>query len=153
MSNRVSTGERQDRSGPLAVELLAAHGIMCAPPTVVSDDIDQIQQALREAIASGARVILTTGGTGIMPLDVTPEAVEPLLHTQLIGVAEQIRAAGLRNTPMAGLSRGIVGVTGREPTSALVVCAPGSTGGVRDTVEVVGPLVSHILHQLDFGDH
>ncbi|HZK05749.1 MAG TPA: MogA/MoaB family molybdenum cofactor biosynthesis protein [Actinomycetaceae bacterium] len=153
VSDRVSTGERTDRSGPLAVELLAGHGIVCGAPLVVCDDVGQIQQAVRDAIAGGARVIVTAGGTGIMPRDVTPEAIEPLLHTQLAGVAEQIRAAGLQNTPMAGLSRGPVGVTGRDATSALVVCSPGSTGGVRDTVGVIGPLVPHILHQLDFGDH
>ena len=103
--------------------------------------------------ASGARVVLTTGGTGVTPRDLTPEGTAPLLTARLEGVEAQIRAYGLTKTPLSGLSRGLVGVTSREATGALVVNAPGSRGGVKDTVAVVGPLVPHVLEQLGGGDH
>ena len=153
VSDRALSGEREDKSGPLAVELLAGYGVECPPPMVVPDEIPLIQDALRAALAGGARVIVTTGGTGIMPRDVTPEAVAPLIHTELPGIAEQIRAAGLASTPLAGLTRTAVGVTSRDESGAFVVCAPGSPGGVRDTIGVVGPLIEHIIDQLASGDH
>lgn len=153
VSDRVAAGAREDRSGPLAVQLLSEYDVECAAPTVVPDEVGQIRAAVQGAVAGGARVVLTTGGTGVSPRDVTPEAVAGLLRAELPGVAEQIRAAGLASTPLAVLSRGVVGVVGPDPGSALVVCAPGSTGGVRDTVAVVGPLVGHIVDQLLGGDH
>nr|NLD41542.1 MogA/MoaB family molybdenum cofactor biosynthesis protein [Actinomycetales bacterium] len=151
VSDRVSAGTREDRSGPLAVTLLADHGVVCAPPVVVPDEVEAIRTAIRVAVAAGSAVVVTTGGTGISPRDVTPDAVAPLLRAELTGVAEQIRRRGLESTPLAGLSRGLVGVT--EDAPALVVCAPGSSGGVRDSLEVVGPLIGHILDQLAGGDH
>jgi len=99
------------------------------------------------------RVVLTTGGTGVTPRDLTPEATAPLLETRIEGIEAQIRAHGLTKTPLAGLSRGLVGVTSRGDDGALVVNAPGSRGGVKDTVAVVGPLVPHVLEQLGGGDH
>lgn len=153
VSDRALSGEREDKSGPLAVKLLAGYGVECPAPTVVPDEVPLIQDALRAALAGGARVIVTTGGTGIMPRDVTPEAVAPLIHTELPGIAEQIRAVGLASTPLAGLTRTAVGVTSRDESGAFVVCAPGSPGGVRDTIGVVGPLIGHIIDQLASGDH
>ena len=97
--------------------------------------------------------MLTTGGTGVTPSDLTPEGTAPLLAARLEGLEAQIRAHGLTKTPLAGLSRGLVGVTGRGADGALVVNAPGSRGGVKDTVAVIGPLVPHVLEQLGDGDH
>jgi molybdenum cofactor synthesis domain-containing protein len=124
-----------------------------AEVVVVPDDVEAIRAAITTAVGSGARVVFTTGGTGVTPRDMTPEATAPLLECVLLGIAEQIRAAGLAVTPLAGLSRGLVGVTSRDTSGALVVNAPGSPGGVRDAIGVVGPLVPHILAQLGGGDH
>ena len=112
-----------------------------------------MRRALRAAVAGGARVVLTTGGTGVTPHDLTPEATAPLLVARLEGIEAQIRSYGLTMTPLAGLSRGLVGVTSREADGALVVNAPGSRGGVKDTISVIGPLVPHVLEQLGGGDH
>lgn len=153
VSDRCAAGEREDRSGPLARDLLAAHGVAVDDVVVVPDDVAEVRAAITAALRAGARVVLTTGGTGVTPRDITPEATAPLLATELPGVAERIRAAGLASTPLAILSRGLVGVTSRDGDGALVVNAPGSTGGVRYTVTVVGPLVAHVLSQLGGGDH
>ncbi|AOZ73049.1 molybdenum cofactor biosynthesis protein [Boudabousia tangfeifanii] len=153
VSDRCHRGTREDKSGPLAVEMLAEYDVICPAPTVIPDEIDLIQQAIKDAIAMGARVVLTTGGTGVTPRDLTPEATAPLLVAQLPGLAEQVRNYGLAKTPLAGLSRGLVGVTSREADGVLVINAPGSSGGVRDTVDVLGPLVPHVLEQLGGGDH
>lgn len=153
VSDRICAGRREDRSGPLAVELLADFGVECPAPTVVPDEVGDIQQAVRAALTAGARVIVTSGGTGVTPRDHTPEALAPLLECELPGVAEQIRHAGLAKTPLAGLSRGPVGVTGRGDDAAFVIAAPGSPGGVRDSLEVAGPLIPHVLEQLGGGDH
>lgn len=153
VSDRCFAGTREDRSGPLAVELLAGHGVRVDGVVVVPDEVGAIRAAVRAAGAGGARLVLTNGGTGVTPRDVTPEATAPLLECQLPGVAEQIRHAGLAKTPLAGLSRGLVGVTSRAADGVVVVNAPGSTGGVRDTIGVIGPLLPHILEQLGGGDH
>ena len=142
VSDRCYAGTREDASGPLAAKV-----------KLIPDGIEEVTQALREAIAAGARVILTTGGTGVTPRDLTPEGTAPLLAVRLDGLAEQVRAYGLAKTPLASLSRGLVGVTSREADGVLIVNAPGSRGGVKDTVEVIGPLVPHVLEQLGGGDH
>lgn len=153
VSDRCARGEREDRSGPLAAHLLADHDVVVDSVRVVPDGVEPVRRALEEAIGAGARVVLTTGGTGVTPQDLTPEATAPLLVARLEGIEAQIRAHGLTNTPLAGLSRGLVGVTGRHADGALVVNAPGSRGGVADAVAVVGPLIPHVLEQLDGGDH
>ena len=153
VSDRCAAGEREDASGPLAVELLRAHGVIVEEVVVVPDGAEPVHTAIAEAVASGARVVLTTGGTGVTPRDLTPEGTAPLLTARLEGIEAQIRAYGLTKTPLSGLSRGLVGVTSREATGALVVNAPGSRGGVKDAVDVVGPLVPHVLEQLGGGDH
>lgn len=152
VSDRCSAGEAEDLSGPLAVCLLADYGVD-ATLVVVPDDIDAIRGAIRGAEADGARFILTTGGTGVSPRDVTPEATEPLLSTRIDGMADAVRRRGENSVASAVLSRGLVGVTRRSGEGALVVNAPGSRGGVADAVAVVGPLISHVLDQLGGGDH
>ncbi|WP_371177364.1 MogA/MoaB family molybdenum cofactor biosynthesis protein [Buchananella felis] len=153
VSDRCSRGEATDLSGPLAAKLLAEYGVEARQVDVVPDDQTQIQAAIGRAIAAGARLVFTTGGTGVSPRDVTPEATAPLLAARLDGVADAIRRRGEQHAPMACLSRGLVGITSRGPQAALVVNAPGSRGGVSDAVEVVGPLISHVIDQLNGGDH
>ena len=153
VSDRCVSGEREDLSGPLAQRLLAEHNVIVDAVDLVPDGVEPVREAIRRAVAGGARVVLTTGGTGVTPRDLTPEATAPLLETRIEGIEAQIRAHGLTKTPLAGLSRGLVGVTSRGAEGALVVNAPGSRGGVKDTVAVVGPLVPHVLEQLGGGDH
>ncbi|CAM2901909.1 molybdenum cofactor biosynthesis protein B [Actinomyces slackii] len=153
VSDRCAEGRREDLSGPLAVELLARHGVIAPGVVVVPDGVEPVREAIEAAVAGGARVVLTTGGTGVTPRDLTPEGTAPLLQARMEGLEAQIRAHGLTKTPLAGLSRGLVGVTSREAQGALVVNAPGSRGGVKDTVAVIGPLVPHVLEQLGGGDH
>ena len=153
VSDRCAAGTRPDKSGPRAVEALAAHGVVCPEPVVVTDDVPQIRAAIETALNGGARLVFTTGGTGVTPRDNTPEATEPFVATRLPGLETQILNHGLTKTPLAGLSRGIVGVTGRGGDAAVIVNAPGSSGGVRDAIEVIGPLMPHLLEQLGGGDH
>ncbi len=153
VSDRCFAGQRADASGPLARDLLTAMGVRVDQVMVVPDGIDPVRAAIQAAIDDGRRLIFTTGGTGISPRDWTPEATEPLLAAQLPGLAEQIRQRGLGMAHAAMLSRGLVGVTGRVTGASLVINAPGSPGGVRDAVAVLGPVLAHILGQLDGLDH
>lgn len=153
VSDRCAAGQAVDRSGPLAAELLRGLGVEQVDVVVVPDGVGPVRGAIVAALEDGCRLVVTTGGTGISPRDLTPEATEPLLAARIDGLAEQIRARGAGAAPAAGLSRGLVGITSRDAGAALVVNAPGSTGGVRDAVAVVGPLLGHILDQLAGGDH
>lgn len=148
VSDRVASGERADASGPLAVAMLESADYRVAA-TCVADGVDSVQSALREALASGARLIITTGGTGVSPRDLTPEATGPLLEKSLPGIPELFRAEGVKKSTHAALTRGLVGVVGR----ALVVNLPGSPKAVSESIAVLLPLVPHILDQLDGGDH
>lgn len=149
VSDRCAAGEAEDTSGPLAKQLLAEYGVEVSNIIVVPDEPDQIAGAMQEAVSANARVIFTTGGTGIAQRDVTPDATARFIAMELDGLAHQIRMHGLKATPYAALSRGKVGLTSRYPGGALVVNAPGSNGGVKDALAVVGPLINHILSILD----
>lgn len=153
VSDRASAGTYTDRSGPLAVSLLAEHGIDAAL-SVVPDEPAEIRRGIRTAIKRGARVVVTTGGTGIAPRDVTPQVTAEMLTLALPGVVDEIRRRGAEQVPSAVLSRAEAGIvtSGKRP-AAFVVNAPGSAGGVRDTIAVIGPLAAHIVDQLDGGDH
>lgn len=152
VSDRCWRGEAEDLSGPLAARLLADYGID-ASLLLVPDELEAIQEAIASASKEGARLVFTTGGTGLAPRDVTPEATEALLSTRIHGLEDAMRRAGEGHAPAAALSRGLVGVTSRDPGGVIVVNAPGSSGGVKDAVGVIGPLVAHILDQLAGGDH
>lgn len=154
VSDRVSAGERQDRSGPIAVELLEAAG-HDVTASVVPDGADEVEAVLRASLAAGHRLVITSGGTGLSPRDRTPEGTAPVLDREVPGLAELLRSEGARQTPFAVLSRGLVGIvdaTGSAP-GALVVNLPGSTAGVRQGLEVLLPLVDHVLDQIAGGDH
>ena len=148
-SNRSAAGVREDQSGELLATAVADWGFQLLSRTVVPDEMAAIQQAVRTALTAGARLVLTTGGTGVTPTDVTPEAVLPLLDKEIPGIAERLRAAGGDRVPTSVLSRGVAGLIG----DALVVTLPGSPGGVRDGIAVLQPLVGHVLDQAAGGDH
>lgn len=149
VSDSVSAGVNPDRSGPLAVELLADLGFAVSGPVVVPDGVDSVHQAVSAACRSGARLVFTTGGTGISPRDLTPEAVEGLVTARLSGVEAALLERNRQAGPLGMLSRPVVGISTRAAGAALVVCSPGSPGAVRDTVEVLTPVLGHVLAVLD----
>jgi molybdenum cofactor synthesis domain-containing protein len=148
-SNRASAGVYADRSGQALAEGLRGLGFTVDGPHVCRDDVETLAEVLREAVASGADVVLTTGGTGLSPTDVTQEATRTVLEREAPGIAEALRRYGAETVPTSVLSRGIAGTTGRT----LIVNLPGSTGGVRDGLTVLGPLLPHVVSQLRGGDH
>lgn len=148
-SNRAAAGVYEDTTGPLIVTALQDAGFEVTGPVVVPDG-DPVGEAIREALADGARAVITTGGTGLTPTDRTPEVTRPLLDREVPGIAESIRAFGVANgVPTAALSRGLAGVAGQ----ALVVNLPGSRGGVKDGLAVVIPLLRHSVEQIVGSDH
>lgn len=148
-SNRSAAGIRADESGQLAAVRLTNAGYDVISQVVVADDVAQIRAAVTSAVTDGARIVLTTGGTGLTPTDSTPEAVTPLLDRQIPGIAEALRQTNRDQVPTAILSRGVAGVIG----SALVVTMPGSPGGVRDAMQLLLPILDHVLDQIGGGDH
>jgi molybdenum cofactor synthesis domain-containing protein len=148
-SNRAAAGVYEDTAGPVIVKALTELGFEVTGPVVVPDG-QPLAHAIREALDAGARAILTTGGTGLTPTDLTPEMTRPFLEREVTGVAEAIRAYGAsKGVPTAALSRGLAGISG----DALIVNLPGSKGGVKDGLAVVGPLLRHAIEQIVGSDH
>ena len=148
-SNRAAAGVYEDATGPLLVDLLVSLGFQCAAPIVVPDG-DPVGGAISAEVEAGARVVLTTGGTGLTPTDRTPDVTRPLLDREVPGIVEAIRAYGVaQSVPTAALSGGLAGVAGK----CLVVNLPGSRGGVTDAIAVLEPLLLHAVEQIVGSDH
>jgi molybdenum cofactor synthesis domain-containing protein len=143
VSDRVSRGEADDRSGPAAAELLAELGFEVADVRVVADGIDTVAAALR-ALLPVAGLIVTSGGTGFSARDLTPEATSAVIERPAPGIAEAIRAATFGKNPHGMLSRGVAGIAG----SSLIVNLPGSERAVRESLAVIGPALRHAVELL-----
>lgn len=149
ISDRAAAGARADTAGPRAVAALQAAGYATADPLVVPDGADAVEHALRDALSRGARLIVTTGGTGIAPRDATPEGTARVLNRELPGIAEELRRSAYPRVPTALLSRGLAGIAG----GALVVNLPGSPDAVDDGMPLIVALAGHVIAQLDGEDH
>ena len=147
VSDRSAAGERPDASGPALVELLTAHGYDVVSTAIVPDEKPQIEAALRAAVADDVALVLTTGGTGFSPRDVTPEATTAVCERMAPGIPEAMRAASMAITPRACLSREVAGICGRT----LIVNLPGSPKAARENIEAVIDPIAHGLRILRDG--
>jgi molybdenum cofactor synthesis domain-containing protein len=149
VSNRAAAGIYEDKSGPVLVDGLREIGCSVDGPLVIPDG-DSVEALLRDSVSAGYDVVVTTGGTGLTPGDQTPEMTRRVLDREVPGIAEALRAAGIAaGVPTALLSRGIAGLAGRT----LIINLPGSTGGVRDGMAVLQPVLAHAVSQIHGGDH
>jgi molybdopterin adenylyltransferase len=146
ISDRCARGEQQDRSGPAVVEMLEARGAAGVVAEILPDEVDLIAAALRRHAAGGAGLIVSTGGTGLAPRDVTPEATRSVCERLVEGLAERMRAEGAKHTPLAALSRGVCGVV--TGSAALVINLPGSPAGAVTSLGAVLGLLPHALDLL-----
>jgi molybdenum cofactor synthesis domain-containing protein len=150
VSNRAAAGVYADASGPVLVDGLRAAGCTVVDGPLVIPDGDSVEAALRDAITAGYDVVVTTGGTGLTPGDLTPEMTRRVVEREIPGIGEALRSAGAAaGVPSAILSRGLAGVAGRT----LIVNLPGSSGGVRDGMAVLAPVLGHAVSQINGGDH
>ncbi|SEQ92677.1 molybdenum cofactor synthesis domain-containing protein [Microlunatus flavus] len=149
VSTRASAGVYEDRSGPVLVAGLSDAGFTVGDPVVVPDG-EEVGAALRAAVAAGHAVVLTTGGTGLSPDDRTPEQTRAVLEREVPQLSAAVAAYGVEHgVPTAVLSRGVAGTAGRT----LIVNVPGSSGGARDAMTVLAPVLQHAVAQLRGGDH
>ena len=148
-SNRATAGVYKDLSGRALKEGLTKLGYQVMGHKLVQDDVHQISTTIKSALADGIDLIVTTGGTGISPTDLTPEATKPLLEKELPGFAEAMRSYSREKVPTADLSRGLAGVNGKS----LIINLPGSPGAVKDGLVIIERLAGHIHDQLAGNDH
>lgn len=154
VSDRSAAGEREDRSGPAAVGRLRDAGVTDVSLSVVADGTESVSTAIERSLAEEYELVLTLGGTGIGPRDETPEGTRPHLVRELPGIAGAVRAAGADKVPTAALSRGLAGTaTTGQGRGALIINLPGSTGGVKDGLGVLLPVLGHAIDQMRGGDH
>lgn len=148
-SDRVLSGVKANKVGLHCVETLSAAGVGTVSAHVVAEDRQALEDAVRTRLGAGARLVIILGASGFGLGNYSPEVVRSVIEVEIPGIAEQIRAYGLRSTPLSGLSREVVGVTARDSSGALVLSSPGSVGGASDTLEVLVPLLGAIYSQLD----
>lgn len=151
VSDRSAAGDRDDASGPVAVAALREAGFDCAEAVVVPDGADSVERALTVEVVAGAKLIITSGGTGVGPRDQTPEGTARVITREVPGIAEELRRRGAAEKPAGMLTRGLAGVV--DPHGALVVNLPGSPAGVASGMPVVLSVARHVLDQLGGGDH
>jgi molybdenum cofactor synthesis domain-containing protein len=148
-SNRAFNGVYEDRSGQILLAGLRQLGYEIPQVTLLPDDADQIASAIKGAIAAEVDLVVTTGGTGVSPFDLTPEATEPLVAKKMPGILEALRAYAREKVPTTDLSRGVAGVTNKT----LIINLPGSPGGAKDGLVIIERLASHIHDQIAGHDH
>lgn len=143
-SDSISAGEKEDRAGKVIIEKLKAHLVNIEDYQIIPDEKDQIQQLLKQKVENGVSLVIVTGGTGVSPRDITPEAIRPMLERPVPGIEEAIRAYGQDRTPYSMLSRSVAGLIG----NTLVLALPGSTKGAEESMDAVFPAVMHIFRVL-----
>ena len=148
-SNRASAGVYSDTSGEILFAGLASLGYVVAKPIVIPDEVIEIQSEIKKAVQDKIDLIVTTGGTGVSPHDVTPEATAPLIEKLILGIPEALRAHSRERVPTTDLSRGLAGVTGQS----LIINLPGSPGGVKDGLVIIERLAGHVHDQVAGIDH
>ena len=148
-SNRAFKGIYEDRSGQLLLTGLRELGYEIPAVTLLPDDLDQISSAIKLAIAEEIDLIVTTGGTGVSPFDITPEATDPLIEKKMPGILEALRAYSREKVPTTDLSRGVAGVTKKS----FIINLPGSPGGAKDGLVIIDRLALHIHDQIAGHDH
>lgn len=148
-SNRAFNGIYEDRSGQILLAGLRNLGYEIPQVTLLPDDVSQIAAAIKEAISAEIDLVVTTGGTGVSPFDMTPEATEPLVEKKMPGILEALRAYAREQVPTTDLSRGVAGVTKKS----LIINLPGSPGGAKDGLVIIERLASHIHDQIAGHDH
>lgn len=147
-SDSVFAGDKEDRSGKIIVEKLTSYGVETEHYEIIPDEIDVIQEKVK-AFAKEHQLVIFTGGTGLSPRDVTPEALSPLLESRIPGIEEAIRNYGQQRTPYAMLSRTVAGTLGKS----VVLALPGSTNGARESMDAVFPHLLHVFHILKGKNH
>lgn len=157
VSDRSSDGRREDTSGQVLVAALESLGYVVHGPVVVPDGVETVAGALRDGAVDGHRLIISTGGTGMGPRDLTPEGTRQVITRESPGLAELLRREGAGHTPFAAASRGVVGVIDwpedQGVGGSLVVNLPGRPTAVQEGMDILGPLLPHLLDQVAGGDH